>query len=68
MKRLNLYYERRDNGFTQADVARFLKISHSYYSMVESGKRTPSFLVVKKLEELFECAHTYLFSFKEVDN
>jgi len=67
LKRLNLYHERKGNNFTQSDVARFLNVSDSYYSMIENGKRNPSLLVVRKLEELFEHSHDFLLKAKEVE-
>jgi len=63
--KFNLYYERVDNAWSQKSVSKVLGISQTYYSMIENGSRAPSFPLIKKLEDLFECSHIYLLGFRE---
>jgi len=58
--KLNLYYERTENAWSQAFVALKLGISQSYYCMIEAGNKTPSLSVVQKLEALFGYSYDYL--------
>jgi transcriptional regulator with XRE-family HTH domain len=44
---------RRLQELSQADLAKQIGISQSYLSYIESGKRTPSEEVVKKLIKAF---------------
>lgn len=45
MGKINLKDLRKQKGVTQSTVAEFLGISVRYYSMLETGKRTPGFLL-----------------------
>ena len=40
---------RSQKGFTQCEVAEKVKIERSYYTMIESGNRTPSVKVAKSI-------------------
>ena len=64
--KLNLYYERTENAWSQAYVAKKLEVSQSYYCMVEAGDRNPSLALIKKLEALFGYSHDYLLSVRGV--
>ena len=66
--KINLYYERVVNDWSQKGVSKTLGISQPYYSMIENGSRKPSFLLIKKLEDLFECSHNYLLRPHENEN
>ena len=63
--KLNIYYERQENGWSQVLASEVLGISRSYYSMIEKGVRNPSLKLLKRLEELFGHSHDYLLSQRE---
>jgi transcriptional regulator with XRE-family HTH domain len=48
--------EREYRGFSQEDVARYLGVSRSAISLIESGARRLDVLELKKLATLYECS------------
>ncbi len=59
---LAIRQERRDKGWTQADVASNLDITEQAYQLIETAKRNPSYEVLVKLENLFGKSHRELFA------
>lgn len=57
---LKEYRMKRD--VTQEEVAKECGIKRSYYSMIETGKRTPSVSVAKRLAEYFDFNWTLFFT------
>ena len=47
---------REYRGYSQEDVAKYLRISRSAISLIESGTRRLEFLELKKLATLYECS------------
>lgn len=47
---------------TQEDVAEKSDITRSYYTMIESGKRTPSVNVAKRLASTLNTDWTFFFN------
>ena len=47
-------------GWSQADVAKQLGITVQAYSMIETGKRDPSYKVLVALEDVFHTSHRVL--------
>lgn len=54
----NIKREREYRGFSQDEVARYLGISRSAVSLIESGDRKLEALELKKLADLFKCSMT----------
>lgn len=52
---------RKINRLTQADVAKNIEISRTFYTRLELGTRDPSIKTAKKLEILFETPMEELF-------
>ena len=52
---------------TQEEVAEILGINKNYYSMLETGVRTPSFKLAKKIADLFNSSVDEIF-FNELNN
>ena len=48
---------RTANHWTQAYVAQKIGISRTTYTLIESGRRNPSYEVLLKLEDLFGKSH-----------
>lgn len=61
MKRERLIRERTSRGWTQADVAKMLGITTSYYGMIEQGARIPRLPLAFQLERLFGLPASALF-------
>ncbi|MGI6588893.1 MAG: helix-turn-helix transcriptional regulator [Peptococcia bacterium] len=53
MRRHRLVKERKSRNWTQADVAKKLKITTSFYGMLEQGSRNPRLPLAFSLERLF---------------
>lgn len=51
---------RLKNNLTQAQMAKLLETSQCYYSLIESGKRTPSFVVVRRLAKLLNVTEEFV--------
>ena len=52
---------RTDHGFKQKEVAEYLGLSQSLYSMIEHGKRRLKWLsLVEKLALLYNCDEDYI--------
>ena len=51
---------RRENGYSQKQVADFLEIDQSYLSKIESGKRNLNDVNFEKLCLLYNCSYEYL--------
>ncbi len=51
---------RRENSLTQKQAADYLKISQSYYSKLESGKRKLSTNIIKELSILYNTSMDYI--------
>lgn len=47
-------------GWSQTDVAKQLGITVQAYSMIETGKRDPSYHVLVALEDVFHTSHREL--------
>lgn len=47
-------------GWSQADVAKKLGITVQAYSLIETGKRNPSYPVLVALEDVFHTSHRVL--------
>jgi transcriptional regulator with XRE-family HTH domain len=45
---------RTSHDFSQKELAQKLKVSSSYLSEIESGKKTPSLVLLERYGELFE--------------
>ncbi|WP_271397814.1 helix-turn-helix transcriptional regulator [Salinicoccus roseus] len=57
--------EKRSNKrFTQSDMAKLLECSETYYSLLETGKMTPSVAMAKKIERLLGVEWTIFFKEK----
>lgn len=54
--------ERISRGWTQEQVANAANITPEALSMIEAGKRNPSYPVLVKLENLFGMTHRELFA------
>ena len=52
---------RTENGWTQQQVASKLEISTSRYGMYETGSRTPSPIMMKRISDLFNRPVTEIF-------
>ena len=52
-------------GWSQADVAKQLGITVQAYSMIETGKRNPSYPVLVALEDVFHTSHRELLRREE---
>ena len=57
-----LRQEREKREWTQEYVAERLGVSPESISMLETGKRKPSYEVLVKLEDLFQRNHRQLFA------
>ncbi len=51
---------RRENALTQKQAADCLKISQSYYSKLESGKRKLTTKIIKELSILYNTSMDYI--------
>ena len=58
---------RKVEKITQEEVAEILGINKNYYSMLETGLRTPSFKLAKKIADLFNSSVDEIF-FNEINN
>jgi transcriptional regulator with XRE-family HTH domain len=58
--RITLKGIRALQGWSQADVAKQLGITVQAYSMIETGKRDPSYPVLVALENVFHTSHRRL--------
>lgn len=52
-------------GWSQADVSKQLGITVQAYSMIETGKRDPSYKVLVALEDVFHTSHRELLRREE---
>lgn len=52
-------------GWSQTDVAKQLGITVQAYSMIETGKRDPSYKVLVALEDVFHTSHRELLRREE---
>ena len=52
-------------GWSQADVAKQLGITVQAYSLIETGKRDPSYEVLVALEDVFHTSHRELLRREE---
>lgn len=55
-----LKYLRKTNNVTQQEIADFLDVGRSNYSMYESGKRVPPIDKLEKLAEFYKVSTDYL--------
>lgn len=60
--KLQIRQERERRNWTQDYVAEHIGITAESVSMLEAGKRRPSYDVLVKLEDLFHMNHRKLFS------
>lgn len=51
---------RRENNYTQKQVAEFLEIDQSYLSKIEKGERNLNDVTFDKLCNLYNCSANYL--------
>lgn len=61
MRRMRLFKARKTRGWTQADVAKRLGITASYYGMIEQGVRNPRLPLALKMEAVFGLPAAELF-------
>lgn len=59
--RLWLKEKREIKGFTHEDVAEHAGISRSYYTLIESGNKTPSVDVAKAIAHVLDFPWTIFF-------
>ena len=52
---------REERGYTQADMARFLKCSENFYNLVENGHRKPSVEKAKIIGEKLGFDWKYIY-------
>lgn len=64
----NLKRIRTDRGYTQRDVAEFLKISPQSISKWENGEATPSVEFLPKLAQMLECSIDDFFKEAEISS
>lgn len=60
--KLKLRQEREKRGWSLKKVAKEINITSVMVSMLESGKRKPSYEVLVRLEDLFGLPHRELFA------
>jgi transcriptional regulator with XRE-family HTH domain len=53
--------KRIENGYTQQEVAKIIKVSFSSYTKYEQGSREPGLETLKQLSILFKCKVDDLF-------
>ena len=61
MRRHRLIEARRNNNWTQTDVAEKLNITAGFYGMLEQGSRNPRLPLAFNLERLFKVPAEELF-------
>lgn len=61
MRRMRLFRARKARGWTQAEVAKRLGITASFYGMIEQGVRNPRLPLALKLESIFGLPAAELF-------
>ena len=66
--KLKLRQEREKRGWSLKKVAKEINITSVMVSMLESGKRKPSYEVLVRLEDLFGLPHRELFAEVEDDD
>lgn len=66
--KLQIRQERERRNWTQDYVAEHIGITAESVSMLEAGKRRPSYDVLVKLEDLFHMNHRKLFNAATSDN
>lgn len=59
-----LKHKRDSKGFTQKRMAELLKCSETYYSLIETGKKTPSVRMAKRIESVLGIEWTIFFKDK----
>lgn len=55
-----LKYLREENGKTQSEVAKYLKMSTQAYSFIENGDRRLSATILEKLAEYYNVSTDYI--------
>ena len=53
---------RKKHALSQMEMAKRLKTNQGYYSLIETGKRTPSYLFIKKLASVCEVTPEFIVS------
>lgn len=53
---LNIKTVRKDNGYTQAEVAKYLSITRAAYTNIENGRSDPNTATLLKLADFFDCS------------
>lgn len=61
----NMKKLRKAKGLTQKELAQLVDLSESQISLIESGKRFPSFEALLKIAEALDCESTDLLSTRE---
>lgn len=59
---------RKENGFSQKQIAEKLNLSPSVISAYEKGERTPSVEVLLSLSYIYHCSIDYLLGRQNVNN
>lgn len=52
----NIRRLRKEKGLTQKQLAHLVDVTDAQISLIESGKRSPSFEVLLKMGEVFDCS------------
>ena len=60
-----LRHLRKDNNFTQQDIANKLNVSQNAVYNWESGKREPSLEIIEKLAEIYNVSPSYIVGWDE---
>lgn len=55
---------RRSYNLTQDEIAKMLNIPKPTYSHYETGRNEPSFEILKKIAEIFNCSTDYLLGYQ----
>ena len=53
---------RRKHNLSQVEMAKLLDTAQGYYSLIESGKRQPSFLFIKKIAAVCNVTPEFIVS------
>lgn len=63
---LNIRAERLKRDWTQENVAELIGITTQAVSLIENGKRYPSYEILRKLESIYNLPYYYLLEEEEL--